>query len=30
MVKFSMIEETGTVKSIDGTYAKVAVPKKSS
>lgn len=30
MVKFCMLEEIGTVKSIDGPYARVEVPKKSS
>jgi len=30
VVKFPMIEEIGTVKSIEGLYARVAVPKKSS
>lgn len=30
MVKFSMLEEIGTVISVEGLYAKVSVPKKSS
>ncbi len=30
MVKFPMIEEIGTVISVEGLHAKVSVPKKSS